>query len=564
VLGEAQALLESAPEHTANMQAKLRQFVVDTQALAVDVAAIFDVDVLPNRLFEVFAVAGPRLPVEMHEKLRKHVGTVKQWTHRAEEALKQTVVDPDAVAKLLALRTALKIAPDFEVAAKLQALQTRLDDLLAQTRVAFFGKDEGPTWSLLQATLEAAWERVDFPQRTAIGVATGQCTCMQPNTPGRVLVQCEGACGQWFHPECQKLNVNALPEHFECEACTAARVLHCICRRPTFGGEVMIACDRCEDRWFHPQCLGITKSKLAKMGEFLCPVCTRAEGTPLACVCQQPIVVGSAPTVTCEQCAKVFHCPCVSVTDKAVIESYVCAPCCDALDMPVAEGGKRGFEVKLKTLRAELAKGTVKRPLVAQMDKLVQGPPRVPLTALLEDAVDKARAWAATVSARAQPCPVCQAPSLVACRAVDLWPLLDATVKLRVHPPENAVAALEGELLLRHVAKAVPTARPRLSEVRALWGLTGRNAMVAAYAAGLDAHKPGCSLVPGLRANLDRFAALGAFEKRFSVALRKAAAAAKAEARDKPVGDARELLAKGGEVFDLGESMAAQVKALLE
>ncbi|KAI8048566.1 hypothetical protein BDF22DRAFT_266986 [Syncephalis plumigaleata] len=47
--------------------------------------------------------------------------------------------------------------------------------------------------------------------------------------------------------------------------------VYCLCRKPD-DGTVMINCDGCSE-WYHAKCVGLTKSKVAKISTYYCPVC---------------------------------------------------------------------------------------------------------------------------------------------------------------------------------------------------------------------------------------------------------------------------------------------------
>mmetsp|Transcript_2862 Transcript_2862/g.3797 ORF Transcript_2862/g.3797 Transcript_2862/m.3797 type:complete len:425 (+) Transcript_2862:182-1456(+) len=55
--------------------------------------------------------------------------------------------------------------------------------------------------------------------------------------------------------------------------------VYCICRKPDIPGQLMIACDMC-DEWFHGKCVGITQKQAEKITKYVCDTCSGTKKTP--------------------------------------------------------------------------------------------------------------------------------------------------------------------------------------------------------------------------------------------------------------------------------------------
>lgn len=49
----------------------------------------------------------------------------------------------------------------------------------------------------------------------------------------------------------------------------------CVCSEPYNPDRLMVECARCDD-WFHPECVGETAAKVAKLKYWTCPECREA------------------------------------------------------------------------------------------------------------------------------------------------------------------------------------------------------------------------------------------------------------------------------------------------
>ena len=144
----------------------------------------------------------------------------------------------------------------------------------------------------------------------------------------------------------------------------------------------------------------------------------------------------------------------------------------------------------MKQLRAEFERlksvKFIKRPSINILESKLLQNKLLPAQLVITKACQPTAAWTSRFDSLHEPCQACGVGCLLEVKGTAMWALLDMSLPLVVSPLEASLNSLEGELLLRKVAKTlVHVIKPKYVDVRALWNLHGRHGMTVAFQTAL-------------------------------------------------------------------------------